>query len=153
MLENPFNYQVLELTKFAQVRRYWSYFRESLGKLNELCDEQVTEETFLRATLDAMNNGIVFIITRKGEGTPLTMAVVMKNLNPYRPPALSIYATYSTGDASVVAYGLRWLEEWAREHGFRELQAESPRINGSAFYLFEKKWGFRRRSVYFTKQL
>ena len=153
MIDNPQNYQVLQLSTFKQVKRYWDYFLDGLVKLNELSVEAVSVETFLRATLDAMNNGIVFVIVRRGEGTPLTMAIVMHNANPYHPPALLVYATYSTGDASTIAYGLKWIEEWAKERGYKELQAWSPRINNSAFYLFEKKWGFRRRSVYFTKQL
>jgi hypothetical protein len=155
MLDNPQNYQVLQLKKFAQVSRYWEHFQGALDKLNELCGEKVSKDTFLRATVDCLKDGLVVVVIKKGQGEVLALGIVMamNTSNPYHPPSLLIYAAYSTGDSSVIKYALAWLEEWGREHGFKELQAWSPRINGSAFYLFEKKWGFRRRSVHFTKAI
>lgn len=149
-------YRVIELTKFEQVKRYWNKFREALDKLNSLAPdtEKVSQETFLRATLDAIDQGgVVPVFMRPGEGDILCLAIVMNSSNRYHKPSLLIYAAHSWGDATVVAFALKWLEVWAKERGFEELQAWSPRINGSAFYLFEKKWGFRRRSIYFTKAI
>jgi hypothetical protein len=122
-----------------------------LDNLNKLTDEPVPKETFLRATLDAMQNGLVVIVTKQHDGLPLAGAVILNTTNPYHPPSLLVYAAYSEGDASVMKFALSWLESWARDHGFKELQAWSPRLTQSAFYLFEKKWGFKRRSVYYTK--
>ena len=155
MLENPHRYNVMLLTTFKQVKRYWPKFQEALVKLNELApdNDPVAEETLLRVTLDSMKCGIVPIVTKQGEGDVLALGAAMDVSNPYHPRSLLVYAVHSWGDQTVVKYLLEWTEVWAREHGFHELQAWSPRINGSAFYLFEKKWGFRRRSIFFTKEL
>ena len=148
-------YRVILLTTFKQLQRYWEYFQQALAKLNDLspANDKVPEETFLRAALDSMRSGIVPIITRKGEGKVLALGIAMDISNAYHPPSLGIYAVHSWGDASVVKFLLAWTEQWAKKQGFKELSAWSPRINGSAFYLFEKKWGFRRRSIHFTKAI
>ena len=44
-------------------------------------------------------------------------------------------------------------EEWAKEHGYKKLNAYNARFSGASFRLFEKIFGMRRSQIKFTKTI
>lgn len=157
MLQEPkSNLIVHDLRSHTDVIKFWSFFQEGLLVLNRLLDATVSNETLFRVVNDIVvappEAGKVLVITDKA-GTPVFYIVVFDNTSRYhkRQSAL-IYAAYSNNKVGgVTRYGLSIIEQWAKDNGYNELHAFSPRITGSGFRLFEGTFKFRRRSVLFYK--
>lgn len=136
----------------------WPFFQEGLKKLNTILreDKQIDEVTFLRVILDTVGrhkeDGHVAIYSSGGERLGFTVA--FPSNSPYHKPTVVVYAAYSRktlGGASRAA--MLHIEKWARSRGFKEIHAFSPRFNGKGFALFEKRFGYRRHLILFTKEL
>lgn len=157
MIDTPEHYEAMEVKTFAQLQRYWPVYLESLEKLNELTKTPVSEETYLKAALNTMmgGRGVVPVVHRRGEGEIVACGIAMDTTNEYHEPSLLIYSVYAKACAPkvIISFFLPWIQEWAVAHGFKELHAWSPRINGAAYHLFEGVWGFERKAIFFTKPL
>lgn len=160
MIPNPESFRIRKLTKVTDVLDRWPLFLQGLEALNKItrCDKQISNDTFLRVLLDTAimpdDEGGVWVFSSKND-KPLFFCVYFNNTNKYQKgKTLLAYAAYSTEKSkTVVRYSLAFVEDWARERGYTEIQAFSPRFNGAGFYWFEKVLKFRRFLVHFTKAL
>jgi hypothetical protein len=115
-------------------------------------------DEFLKVCLHIINlgpeRGIVVVFTSKND-KPLGLMVVMDNTELFSPERTAlIYAGYSNGKYEHAAVdGTSYVEDWARAHGYKELHAQTRRLNGSAKKLFERKLGFTESSWLFKKTL
>ena len=158
MIQNPEGFLVERVCSVDDTVRWWPFLAEGLAVLNQIPKDGagITKEAFLStvvtATADPERN-IVAVVKSKN-GKPLHFGIVVDNSLLLSPPSLLIYASYSNGKSKTVTkWALQWLEDWAREHGYAQLEAFSMRITGASFRLFERGWGFRRKSVLFTKTI
>lgn len=151
------NFSVRRVKTILDVVDNWPFFSRGLAKLNTLTpNRQVAPEEFFKVLCHTINQGLdrghiaIYCVGDKQIGYTVTM----DNTTSWGEKSVVVFAAYSVATVrgmSKIAW--KQIEAWARSNGFVELQAFSPRINGTGFYLFEKCFGFRRQLVFFTKKL
>lgn len=97
--------------------------------------------------------GAVIVFLSKNN-KPLGFMVLQDNSESLSRRTVLIYAGYSNGRyAGAPEASIEYVEKWAREQGYHEVQAQSRRINGAAMRLFKRKLGFSPVSMTFRKAL
>jgi hypothetical protein len=158
MIPNLEGFIVRRLRTLDEVTGRWSFFAEGLQELNYISPTQrkIEPVTLMNVICEAMSSdehGLVFVLESKNE-KPLVWSVVLDTSSKFYAPSATVYAAYSNGKSRTASrFALTYCEEWARVAGFKELHACSPRFASKAFHLFEKRWGFQRRSILFVKPL
>ncbi len=100
-----------------------------------------------------VDRGAVMLFMSKND-KPLGFMVLQENSESRNRRSLLIYAGYSNGKCvKGPERCIKLVEDWARTHGFDEVQAQSRRINGAAMRLFKRKLGFQPLSIVFKKML
>lgn len=138
----------------------WHFLHEGLIELNSIVPENrhFSSASFLKLlcnTVDSGEKSGYVMIVRSKNNKPLFYLVAYDNSDEYHEAStVFIVAFYSNGKSKTASrFGLEALKKWARGHGYKELQGESSRINGSSFRYFEKYLGFRRCRVLFTQEI
>lgn len=84
----------------------------------------------------------------------LGYTVVVEDTESRNYPTLFIYAGYSKGyPADGGKMAVDFVCKWAKQSGYKEVRAQSRRINGAAMRYFRKVLGFTTLSVVFKKDL
>lgn len=156
-LLNANGYEVQRLETVNEVMTAWPFLVEGLAKLNELFKQpkHISESEYLRVVLQVIDhgkpNGIVGIAYENGK--PAAYGIIFNNSIDFKPKSAVVYAAYTVSKKEAILTLLRSAELWGKKYDYAELQAFSPRFTGASFNLFEKRYGFRRQLVLFTKGL
>lgn len=149
--------QFIYLTELDQFLDWWPFFLEGLPLLNSSTGGRggIPEERFfkilLQIALGNMKNGAVLVVCSKN-GKPLAYTVLINNTAPFDERSALCYALYSNNKCAGVVKQLHVeVLKWCRLNEYVKLYAASKRITGSAVRLFEKKWGFQKDSLVFSK--
>ena len=136
----------------------WPFIREGYKALADPNGAKVkcTEETFFRQMLKAVSlnkdSGLAMIVSKNNK--PLAFVCFLSVINFDEEHHLFVWCSYSTGKCRTAMTELiAWGEQLAKRCGATSIKAVSPRINGSAFRLFERIWGFKRENITFTKEI
>lgn len=152
------NYIELLTTKEA-IKDNWDFLLEGLESLNDprRANMNVTTETFYKTVLKLTTlwpDGAALILRSKN-GKPLGFCGAYNNTSHLdTEKILWIFICYSNGKCktTVLEY-MDYLFKFAKHFGYDKAQAASGRINGAAFYWYEKKLDFHRRYIVFEKSL
>ena len=143
----------------ADVEKWWPFFEESVDVLNDLSGARadITKAELFDIVLRTINGrdeeGQVAVLCSKNE-KPLAYGITCDCTEVFGPKTWLILVAYTNGkQASSLVELLAFCEKQARSFGYKRLQAHSRRITGAAMRLFEKKWGFERHSIAFTKDI
>jgi len=154
------NLKVIRIKTVDQVVKYWPIFQEGRKYLNTLMrpTHQADENYYLRLVLDVIALGedeghLVVYGLNENDIIGYTIAFGSNSKYDFARTAV-IFAAYTKRTVPGASkFGLKHVEKWAKSKGFVHLQAFTPRINGKGFALFEKRFGFQRHLVCFTKTL
>lgn len=151
---NQFHYirtakEVLDLKEF---------FLEGLRVLNDPQGGRgnVRKESYfqviLQTALGRISDGIVMLMTSVND-KPLGFVVLLNCTPPGGERTAFCYAVYSNGKCHGASYQmLEMVDKWARTYEYRQIQAASRRMTGSAVRLFDR-WGFKPEAFLFRKVL
>lgn len=158
MIANPEHFRTIEVNTLDRLTKYWPFFLEGLGKLNVLMPTQVSKEKLFKLLVDIVAGSFEAakaLVVLDCRSQPLFFIIAFDNTSVYRDnKSMLVFAAYSNKKSKRVArFGLECIEEWAKGLGYSEIQANSSRINGAGFRLFEQIFKFERRSVLFFKKL
>lgn len=152
---------VQRMHTYQDVLENWAFFKEGLSRLNDIGtsrNRDVSPETLLRVLMDCViekqDSALVYIVRSKN-GKPLSYIIGFDNTNPYHnDKTFLVYAIYSnrkSKTASRVAFNA--VEKWARNEGYNEIQAFSPRTSGAFFRLVRRFFGMDLEMTFFSKKL
>jgi GNAT superfamily N-acetyltransferase len=152
--------KIERIRKIDRVIELWPFFREGLEYINKLVREEkkLPAEKFFSVIIDAVamgdDRGHVAVYSEDGK-TPVGFTITFGSSSKYDLlPTAVVYAAYSKRTIiGATRFCLSHVEKWARSKGYKELQAFTPRINGRGFALFEKRFGFKRYLMLFSKIL
>jgi hypothetical protein len=129
---------------------------ETLNELFELGDKRVPWDAFFGMTIDilsAQDEGHVFLVLDENENI-LGFSISRTDVSMFKPKAgLVIAVCLFKTITGLSKFVLNHIEKWAKSRDCKSITAYSPRFSGKSFALFEKRWGFKRWLVYYTKPL
>ena len=150
--------KVIEVEGCDAVLKHWPFLLGSLAELNEtIKDTPISTDSFLRVHLDIAVGkiyGKIFLLTSKND-KPLGFVSAFESTSVYGPgPVLWVYAIYSNDKkAGVPKILFSRLEEWAKDHGFVEIQTQSGRTSGASIRWCRAQFGLRLSKLFFSKTL
>lgn len=156
------NGNILEVVKTqTALIEEWPFYLEGLVSMNDprRANMRETPDVFLkmmsRIVACSKTDDGCLVVVRSKNGKPLGFGAAFNATGDFsRIKILFIYAVYSNGkNAKTVSDLMEWCEGFAKEHEYNALQAVTGRFSGAAFRWFEGKFGFRRKSLIFQKEL
>lgn len=136
------------------------FFREGWENIvkPECARDIATYESFMKMLFHVASlpedEGAVVLFTSKNL-KPLGFYILCDNTERFAEKrSLLIYAGYSNGKyAGAARESIEYIERWAKEHGYSDLQAHTRRMTGAAVRLYERKLGFEMMSWVFRKNI
>ena len=152
------NGNYLEVLKSKEdVLKNWDFLKEGFDQMNNPAKANMneSESAFSKTLIKAVYSWPdAFVgVLRSKNGKVLGYGVGYDSTSAFQDSrSLWIYATYSNRKyKNTVKDMLSWAELFAKQYGFSEIGTATGRINGAAFYWYEKRLGFSRRFVTFRK--
>ena len=110
---------------------------------------------FMRVIMDSActDNGAVVMFKSKNK-KPLGYMVLTKMQDEDDTPGLFLYFGFSNGKyEGAPEASMGYVRAWARDKGYKFIQAQTRRINGASMRLFKKKLGFKPKAMIFETTL
>jgi len=139
------------LDNWAFLYEGWLTLGDSIGaRFYISCEDYL--KTLMRLVERPATEGTIIMYSSKND-KPLGYTVLMNNSETSLRTCL-IYVGYSNGKCpSAAQTSMAVVERWAKANGYKEIHAQSQRMNGAAQRLFERKLGFHPASIIYKKEL
>jgi len=149
-----------ELQTVDDVLTFMHFFAEGLEHCNKTVSEdrhQITKEQFVKLVLNLMPQpeDERLILLAEKDNKPVGFIVNLRTHKLYTErKVITCYMAYATNDCSRIMTGLlNYGVQWAKEHGYEEIQCQTYRSSAATFRLFEKRWKFKRVATTFSRML
>lgn len=154
MYRNPTSNKIVVLNSINAVCDMWPFMLTGLEELRKpsKAREATTPTDFLATLMRIVtsHSGVIMVLTSKNN-KPIGFVVAQQSVERCSIQLVAAFINDKCPDALMELRDA--LEEWSREHGFKEIRAYTRRINGSAMRWYEKRLGFQREFVGFVKTL